>query len=81
MCRQQILDHGQISMDLSDVTLATKDNGRLCDHKLILAASSPLFKRLLHKNSNIHPLLSQGGRRASALTKLLQIECSNGDEH
>ena len=34
--------------DLSDVTLATEDNGQIDDHKVILAAGSPFFvsKRL-----------------------------------
>ena len=60
-------------MDLSDVTLATEDNDQRGDHKVILAASSPFFKGLLHKNPNIHPLLSKAGRWAYARTKLLQI--------
>ena len=36
-----------LDTDLSDVTLATEDNGKLSAHKVILAACSPLFKRLL----------------------------------
>ena len=67
------MDLGQISMDLSDVTLATEDNDQRGDHKVILAASSPFFKGLLHKNPNIHPLFSNGGRWAYARTILLQI--------
>ena len=39
-----------VDRDLSDVTLATEDGGQLSAHKVILAACSPLFKRLLHKN-------------------------------
>ena len=46
-----------LDTDLSDVTLATEDGGQLTAHKVILAACSPLFKRLLQKNPNGHPLL------------------------
>ena len=46
-----------LDTDLSDVTLATEDGGQLSAHKVILAACSPLFKRLLQKNLHFHPLL------------------------
>ena len=60
-----------LDTDLSDVTLATEDDGRLSAHKVILAASSPLFKRLLQKNSNSHPLLYLMGVKLSQLQQLL----------
>ena len=46
-----------LDTDMSDVALATEDNGQLSAHKAILATCSPLFKRLLQKNQNGHPLL------------------------
>ena len=55
-----------LDTDFSDVTLATEDNGQLSAHKVILAACSPLFKRLLQKNPNDHPLLYLMGYSYSA---------------
>ena len=60
-----------LDTDFSDVTLATEDNGQLSAHKVILAACSPLFKRLLHKNPNGHPLLYLMGVQLSQLRQLL----------
>ena len=60
-----------LDTDLSDVTLATEDGGQLSAHKVILAACSPLFKRLLQKNLNAHPLLYLMGVQLSQLQQLL----------
>ena len=60
-----------LDTDLSDVTLATEDGGQLSAHKVILAACSPLFKRLLKKNQNVHPLLYLMGVQLSQLQQLL----------
>ena len=60
-----------LDTDLSDVTLATEDNGQISAHKVILAACSPLFKRLLQKNPNGHPLLYLMGVQLSQLQQLL----------
>ena len=60
-----------LDTDMSDVTLATEDNGHLSAHKVILAACSPLFKRLLQKNPNGHPLLYLMGVKLSQLQQLL----------
>ena len=60
-----------LDTDLSDVTLATEDGGQLSAHKVILAACSPLFKRLLQKNPNVHPLLYLMGVQLSQLEQLL----------
>ena len=60
-----------LDTDLSDVTLATEDGGQLSAHKVILAACSPLFKRLLQKNPNSHPLLYLMGVQQSQLQHLL----------
>ena len=57
--------------DLSDVTLATEDDGQLTAHKVILAASSPFFKRLLSKNPNPHHLLYLMGVKLAQLQQLL----------
>ena len=60
-----------LDTNLSDVTLATEDGGQLSAHKVILAACSPLFKRLLQNNLNGHPLLYLMGVRLSQLQQLL----------
>ena len=60
-----------LDTDLSDVTLATEDGGQLSAHKVILAACSPLFKRLLQKNHNGFPLLYLMGVQLSQLKQLL----------
>ena len=60
-----------LDTDLSDVTLATEDGGQLSAHKVILAACSPLFKRLLQKNLNAHPLLYLMGVQLNQLQLLL----------
>ena len=60
-----------LDTELSDVTLATEDRGQLTAHKVILAASSPFFKRLLEKNQNPHPLLFLMGVKTVQLRQLL----------
>ena len=60
-----------LDTDLSDVTLVTEDGGQLSAHKVILAACSPLFKRLLQRNPNGHPLLYLMGVQLSQLQQLL----------
>ena len=60
-----------LDTDLCDVTLATEDNDQLTAHKVILAASSPFFKRLLEKNQNPHPLLFLMGVKMVQLKQLL----------
>ena len=60
-----------LATDLSDVTLATEDDGQFTAHKVILAASSPFFKRLLTKNVNPHPLLYLMGVNMTQLEQLL----------
>ena len=42
--------------EFADVTLACAD-GQVESHKVILAASSPFFKRVLKKNPHSHPLI------------------------
>jgi len=60
-----------LDTDLSDVTLATEDEGQLTAHKVILAACSPFFKRLLTKNVNPHPLIYLMGVKMTQLQQLL----------
>ena len=56
--------------DFTDVTLACNDN-QVEAHKVILAASSPFFKRILKKNPHSHPLIYLKGIKASDVEAVL----------
>ena len=43
--------------DFTDVTLVCDDGTQLEAHKVILAASSPFFQKLLKRNQHTHPLI------------------------
>ena len=43
--------------DFTDVTLACEDGQQVEAHKVILAASSPFFQKLLGRNKHPHPLI------------------------
>ena len=47
--------------DFSDVTLACEDGEQFEAHKVILAASSPFFQKLLRKNKHPHPMIYMKG--------------------
>ena len=47
--------------DFTDVTLTCEDSHQIEAHKLILAASSPLFQDLLKRNKHAHPLIYMRG--------------------
>ena len=56
--------------DFADVTLACAD-GQVESHKVILAASSPFFKRILKKNPHSHPLIYLKGIKLSDVEAVL----------
>ena len=56
-----------------DVTLACEDGSQVEAHKVILAASSPFFQKLLKKNKHPHPLIVMRGIRADELVALLDF--------
>ena len=56
--------------DFADVTLACAD-GQIESHKVILAASSPFFKRVLKKNPHSHPLIYLKGIKSSDVEAVL----------
>ena len=58
--------------DFADVTLACAD-GQVESHKLILAASSPFFKRVLKKNPHSHPLIYLKGIKFSDVEAVLEF--------
>ena len=58
--------------DFTDVTLACADN-QVEAHKVILAASSHFFKRILKKNPHSHPLIYLKGIKASDVEAVLKF--------
>ena len=58
--------------DFSDVTLACAD-GQIEAHKVILAASSTFFKRILKKNPHKHPLIYLKGIKLSEVEGVLNF--------
>ena len=58
--------------DFSDVTLACAD-GQIEAHKVILAASSNFFKRILKKNPHKHPLIYLKGIKSSEVEGVLNF--------
>ena len=59
--------------DFSDVTLACEDGHQFEAHKVILAASSPFFKRLLVQNKHGHPLIFMRGVKPEDLKAVLDF--------
>ena len=59
--------------ELADVTLACEDGSHVTAHKVILAASSPLFMGILAKNKHPHPLVYMRGVRKSELLAILDF--------
>ena len=43
--------------EFTNVTLASEDGQEIEAHKVILAASSPFFERMLQKSKHPHPLI------------------------
>ena len=58
--------------DFADVTLACAD-GQVESHKVILAASSLFFKRVLKKNPHSHPLIYLKGIKLSDVDAVLEF--------
>jgi len=58
--------------DFTDVTLACVDY-QIEAHKVILAASSQFFKRILKKNPHSHPLIYMKGIKASDVEDVLKF--------
>ena len=54
-----------------DVTLISEDETQFEAHKLVLAACSPFFKKILTKNRNNHPLLYLNGLHSTILQSVL----------
>ena len=59
--------------DFADVTLACEDGQQVEAHKVILAASSPFFQKLLGRNKHPHPLIYMRGMKSNNLLAILDF--------
>ena len=59
--------------DFTDVTLACEDGQQVEAHKVILAASSPFFQKLLGRNKHLHPLVYMRGMKSDDLLAIVDF--------
>ena len=59
--------------DFTDVTLACEDGQQVEAHKVILAASSPFFQKLLGRNKHPHPLIYMRGVKSDDLLAIVDF--------
>ena len=59
--------------DFADVTLACEDGQQVEAHKVILAASSPFFQKLLGRNKHPHPLIYMRGMKSDDLLAIMDF--------
>ena len=59
--------------DFADVTLACEDGQQVEAHKVILAASSPFFQKLLGRNKHPHPLIYMRGMKSEDLLAIVDF--------
>ena len=59
--------------EFTDVTLVCEDGQQLEAHKVILAASSPFFEKILQKSKHPHPLIYLRGLRSKDFQSILDF--------
>ena len=59
--------------DFTDVTLACEDGQQVEAHKVILAASSPFFQKLLARNNHKHPIIYMRGVKSDDLLAIVDF--------
>ena len=59
--------------DFADVTLACEDGQQVEAHKVILAASSPFFQRLLVRNKQAHPIIYMRGLKSDDILAIVDF--------
>ena len=59
--------------EFADVTLACEDGQQMEAHKVILAASSPFFQKVLQKSKHPHPLIYLRGFQSKGLVSILDF--------
>ena len=61
------------STDFADVTLACEDGHQIEAHKVVLAASSPVFQEILKRNKHSHPLIYMRGMKSIDLAAMVDF--------
>ena len=66
---------GRLRQDgnFSDVTLVCEDGEQIDSHKIILAAFSPFFEKLLERNDHPHPLIFMRGTKKDDLASVIDF--------
>ena len=59
--------------EFTDVTLVCEDGEEIEAHKVILAASSPFFQKVLQKSKHPHPLIYLRGFQSKGLVSILDF--------
>ena len=59
--------------EFTDVTLACEDGQQVQAHKVILAASSPFFEKILQNSKHPHPLIFLRGFQSKDLVAILDL--------
>ena len=57
----------------TDVTLTCEDGQQVEAHKVILADSSPFFKKMLERNKHLHPLIYMRGLKSDDLFAIIDF--------
>ena len=65
--------HLRDNSDFVNVTLACEDGRDIEAHKVILAASSPFFQRILKRNKHSHPMIYMRGMKSDNLTAVVDF--------
>ena len=65
--------HLRNNTDFVDVTLACEDGQQIEVHKVILAASSPFFQRILKRHKHSHPLIYMKGVKSDDLKAIVDF--------
>ena len=59
--------------DFTDVTLACENGEEVRAHKIILAASSHFFQKLLSRNKHVHPIIYMRGIKSEDLSAMVDF--------
>ena len=59
--------------DFADMTLACEDGQQVEAHKVILAAASPFFQKMLGRNKHPHPLIYMRGMKSEDLLSIVDF--------
>ena len=65
--------HMRDSADFVDVTMVCEDGQQIEAHKVILAASSPFFQKILKKNNHKHTIIYMRGVKTEELTAIVDF--------